>query len=60
MRSSAFDGVLLSDLELGVAAFQNRLRELLPVASLDEVPEEGSLKDTNERMLKMGKVTAVG
>jgi phenylpropionate dioxygenase-like ring-hydroxylating dioxygenase large terminal subunit len=59
MRSSAFDRVMLSDLELGVAAFQNQLRDLLPVVSLPEAPEEGSLQATNERLREQGKVSAV-
>jgi phenylpropionate dioxygenase-like ring-hydroxylating dioxygenase large terminal subunit len=60
MRSSAFDGVMLSDLELGVASFQNQLRELLPVVNLSEAPEEGSLKAANERLQAQSKVVAVG
>jgi phenylpropionate dioxygenase-like ring-hydroxylating dioxygenase large terminal subunit len=59
MRSSAFDGVMLSDLELGVGSFQNQLREILPVVSLDEEPVKGSLKQVNESMLAQGKVAAV-
>ena len=59
MRSSAFDEVLLSDLELGVGSFQNQLREVLPVVSLDEAPAEGSMKQVNQGMLAQGKVTAV-
>ena len=60
MRSSAFDGVLLSDFELGVASFQNRLREILPVVALPQAPEAGSLAALNERMLAQEKVSAVG
>ena len=60
MRSSAFDAVMLSDLELGLASFQNQLRELLPVVGLSEAPAEGSLKETNERLRVQGKVAAVG
>lgn len=59
MRSSAFDGAMLSDLELGVGSFQNQLRELLPVVSLDEEPAEGSLPQVNESMRAQGKVAAV-
>jgi phenylpropionate dioxygenase-like ring-hydroxylating dioxygenase large terminal subunit len=59
MRSRAFDGVVLSDLEINVAAFQNRLREELPVVTLDEAPEEGSLRDANERLSARGSVSAV-
>jgi len=59
MRSSAFDGALLSDLELGIGSFQNRLREILPVVSLEDAPAAGSLSQVNERMLAQGKVAAV-
>jgi len=51
-RSSAFEEVLLSDLELGICAFQNRLREIIPVVSLDRAPETGSLKAVNQKMIK--------
>ena len=60
MRSSAFDGVLLSDLELGIGSFQNRLREVLPVVTLDQEPEAGSLKVVNERLRSQANVAAVG
>ena len=60
MRSSAFDGVILSDLELGVGSFQNQLRELLPVVSLEQAPEAGSLKEVNERLRSQANVAAVG
>ncbi|MCZ6796944.1 MAG: aromatic ring-hydroxylating dioxygenase subunit alpha [Gammaproteobacteria bacterium] len=57
-RSSAFDQVLLSDLELGVCAFQNRLRELIPVVALDTAPETGSLKSANQKMIKKRHLTS--
>jgi len=60
MRSSAFDGALLSDFELGVASFQNKLRQVLPVVALPQAPEEGSLKALNERLLAHNNVVAVG
>ncbi|MDH3632322.1 MAG: aromatic ring-hydroxylating dioxygenase subunit alpha [Gammaproteobacteria bacterium] len=60
MRSSAFDGVLLSDLELGIGSFQNRLREVLPVVTLDQEPETGSLQEENERLRSKANVAAVG
>jgi phenylpropionate dioxygenase-like ring-hydroxylating dioxygenase large terminal subunit len=60
MRSSAFDTVMLSDVELSVASFQNRLRELLPVMALAHAPQAGDLKSTNERLQAQGKVAAVG
>ncbi|MCP4332191.1 MAG: hypothetical protein GY785_06015 [Gammaproteobacteria bacterium] len=46
--------------ELGVASFQNRLRELLPVVALEQVPEAGSLKALNARLLVQKNVAAVG
>jgi len=60
MRSSAFDGVILSDLELGVGSFQNQLREILPVVKLDQAPAAGSLKKVNERLRSQANVAAVG
>jgi phenylpropionate dioxygenase-like ring-hydroxylating dioxygenase large terminal subunit len=60
MLSSAFDGVMLSDMELSVGSFQNQMRDLLPVVSLPLAPEEGSLKAENERLRAQGKVAAVG
>ncbi len=60
MRSSAFDGALLSDFELGVASFQNKLRQVLPVLVLPQAPEEGSIKALNERMLAEKNIAAVG
>jgi len=59
MRCSAFDEVLLSDLELGICAFQNRLRDLIPVLSLDQPPEAGCLKQVNQQLLKQHKLTHV-
>ena len=57
-RSSAFEEVLLSDLELGICAFQNRLREIIPVVSLEQAPEEGSLKVANQKMIKKRNLTS--
>jgi phenylpropionate dioxygenase-like ring-hydroxylating dioxygenase large terminal subunit len=59
MRSSAFDAVLLSDLELGVASFQNCLRDTLPVVSLQQEPESGTLRQVNERMQAQARITVV-
>ncbi|MEM7561545.1 MAG: aromatic ring-hydroxylating dioxygenase subunit alpha [Pseudomonadota bacterium] len=60
MRSSAFDGLILSDLEVGVAAFHNKMRDILPVTRLQSAPEEGTLRAVNEQMQAQEKVTAVG
>jgi phenylpropionate dioxygenase-like ring-hydroxylating dioxygenase large terminal subunit len=57
-RSSAFDQVLLSDLELGICAFQNRLRGEVPVVSLDQPPEAGALKAANQKMIKKRSLTS--
>ncbi len=59
MRSSAFDGVILSDLELNVASYQNRLRKLLPVVRLDEAPAPGTLADVNSQLVAEQRVAAV-
>jgi hypothetical protein len=49
---------MLSDLELGVAALQNRLREILPVVGLPSAPEGDSLREVNERLRKEDRVAA--
>ena len=59
MRSSVFDEVLLSDLELGICSFQNQLRELIPVVSLDQAPEGGNLKQVNQHLVDQRKLTSV-
>tara|TARA_Y100000589_G_scaffold193639_1_gene183216 strand:- start:729 stop:1964 length:1236 start_codon:yes stop_codon:yes gene_type:complete len=48
--SSAYEGVLLSDLEYGVKAYHDTLREYFPVL-LGPEPERGRLLQTNERLL---------
>jgi phenylpropionate dioxygenase-like ring-hydroxylating dioxygenase large terminal subunit len=57
-RSSAFDEVILSDLELAICAFQNRLRELIPVVSLDQAPATGNLRAANQKMIKQRNLTS--
>ncbi len=59
MRSSAFDEVLLSDLELGICSFQNQLRDLIPVVGLDQAPESGNLKQVNQHLVDQRKLTSV-
>ena len=48
--SSAYSGVLLSDLEYGVKAYHDTLKEYFPVLSGPE-PEHGKLLQANERLL---------
>ncbi len=59
MRSSAFDGVVLSDLEVNVASYHNRLRKLLPVVGLDEAPAPGTMAQVNAELVAEQRVTAV-
>jgi phenylpropionate dioxygenase-like ring-hydroxylating dioxygenase large terminal subunit len=58
MRSSAFDGLMLSDLESGVAAFHNALRDELPVLELEQAPAQGSLKQVNQELRAKARVSA--
>lgn len=51
MKSMAFDGFHLSDLEYGVRQHHDKLRALLPVATLDEAPPEADVGDVNKIML---------
>ncbi len=50
MRSSAFPGFHLSDLEIGVRAHHDGLRQALPVVQLDENPGEGQVAEANARL----------
>jgi phenylpropionate dioxygenase-like ring-hydroxylating dioxygenase large terminal subunit len=49
-RSSAYQGVILSDLEAGVRAYHDALRELMPVAGLAREPAPGTLAQVNARL----------
>jgi phenylpropionate dioxygenase-like ring-hydroxylating dioxygenase large terminal subunit len=50
MRSSAFEGFILSDLESGVRAYHDRLSDLLPVLNLPEPPPPGTLEQRNQEL----------
>lgn len=50
-RSSAYDGIVLSDLEYGVRCYHDRLRELIPVMTLKDLPAGRSLATLNAEML---------
>jgi phenylpropionate dioxygenase-like ring-hydroxylating dioxygenase large terminal subunit len=52
MRSSAFNGAIMSDLEVGTGAFHNQLRRSVPVTSLDVPPAIGTLAQTNQQMVE--------
>ncbi len=51
MRSTVYQGALLSDLELGIASFQNKLRDTLPVVTLQQAPEPGTLAKVNAELV---------
>jgi len=50
MRSSAFEGSLLSDLEYGVRAYHDRLRQLMPVLNSESPPPHGQLAERNREL----------
>lgn len=45
--SSAYDGIILSDLEYGVKTHHDHLRSVLPVLNLEEEPAAGTMADIN-------------
>ena len=51
MKSSAFDGFHLSDLEYGVRLHHDMLRGLLPVMLFDEAPSEAGMQAANTECL---------
>jgi phenylpropionate dioxygenase-like ring-hydroxylating dioxygenase large terminal subunit len=50
LKSASFDGFYLSDLEYGVRTHHDHLRAVLPVMTLDDAPEEGTVAAVNDRM----------
>lgn len=50
MKSSAFDGFHLSDLEWGVRRHHDRLRAVLPVLDVAQAPAEADMRATNDRL----------
>ncbi|MBT8000742.1 aromatic ring-hydroxylating dioxygenase subunit alpha [Planktomarina temperata] len=55
-KSSAYDGVIFSDLEYGVKIYHDHLRRLLPVMGQPVPPEPGQMAQVNDALL--GKGTA--
>lgn len=49
--SSAFDGVLLSDLEVGVMSYHETMRQTFPVLRQEAKPEAGTLAALNAELL---------
>jgi len=47
MQSSGFSGYILSDLEVGVRDYHDRLREMIPVTALEEEPRAGRVAEIN-------------
>ncbi len=54
-KSSGYDGILLSDLEYGVKTHHDHLRAILPVMTLEQEPEPGSIAARNAAMLEARK-----
>ncbi len=51
MRSSAFDGFHLSDLEYGLRCHHEKLRQLIPVMRLTEAPPEERMAARNDELI---------
>lgn len=59
MKSAAFEGFHLSDLEFGLKNHHDQLRGLLPVLRLDEAPAEGTIREANAA-LKIARLQQQG
>lgn len=53
-KSSAYDGVIFSDLEYGVKTYHDHLRQLLPVMAQPIPPESGQMALLNDALLSKG------
>lgn len=58
--SSAYDGIILSDLEYGVKTHHDHLRNCLPVLNLTEEPAPGTMADLNAAMQAQTRQQEVG
>ena len=54
VRSSSYEGGILSDLETGVRDFAEAVRERIPVARCAKAPPLGEVTRVNETMLSKG------
>ena len=50
MRSSAFDGIMLSELEAGVGQYHNRLKSMFPVMSQSDEPSSEVMADYRQEL----------
>ncbi len=50
-KSSAYDGVIFSELEKGVPSYHGMLRSKLPITRLNNEPEASDFKELNDNML---------
>ena len=50
-KSSAYSGIILSDLEYGVKTYHDHLRKIMPVLNLPDAPVEGQLVSINTNMI---------
>ena len=51
VKSSAFSGVCLSDLEYGVKSYHDHLRKLFPVVNCETEPNDNPLFEVNDNLL---------
>ena len=52
-KSSAYSGIVLSDLEYGVKTYHDHLRELMPILDLQKEPKEAKLVSLNNEMINL-------
>jgi phenylpropionate dioxygenase-like ring-hydroxylating dioxygenase large terminal subunit len=48
LQSSGYKGLILSDLESGVRAYHDMLRQVVPVVGLEKPPVPGAMAETNK------------
>jgi carnitine monooxygenase subunit len=54
MKSSAFAGIILSDLESGVREYHDQQRRLIPVYNLENEPPPGTVAKVNDQRSRQG------
>jgi len=58
MESTAYDGIILSDLEYGVRSYHDALRAVIPAMTLDRAPAPNTVWSVNQEMTQSRQIDA--
>ena len=56
-KSSAYSGIILSDLEFGVKTYHDHLRQLMPILRCEKAPSASEFNSLNSKMLNATEIS---